>query len=77
MKVTCPHCDSVASIRTSRAVSRVTRELYCQCTNLLCGHTFVSLLEAVRTLAPSNTPNPLVDQQLQRQNAEQPATVAR
>ena len=76
MKVTCPHCESVANIRTSRAVSRVTRELHCQCTNLLCGHTFVSLLETVRTLAPSNTPDPLVAQQLHRRTSARGVSTA-
>jgi len=74
MRVTCPHCESVANIRTSRVVSRVTRELHCQCTNLHCGHTFVSLLEAVRTIAPSNTPDPLVTQQLKGRAAANAAT---
>jgi len=64
MRVTCPHCESVANIRTSRPVTRLTRELHCQCTNLECGHTFVSLLEAVRTISPSNTPDPMVTRQL-------------
>ncbi|WP_454734211.1 ogr/Delta-like zinc finger family protein [Cupriavidus pauculus] len=36
----------------------MTRELYCQCANLDCGHTFVSLVEVVRTLSrvASQTP---------------------
>ncbi|MFT0735627.1 ogr/Delta-like zinc finger family protein [Ralstonia wenshanensis] len=69
MKINCPHCDSVALIRTSRPVSRFTRELYCQCSNLSCGHTFVALTEVVRTLAPSNTPDPEVAQQLAARSA--------
>ena len=74
MRVTCPHCESVANIRSSRPVSRVTRELHCQCTNLHCGHTFVSLLEAVRTISPSNTPDPLVTRQLSAPTSTQAAT---
>ncbi|MHC6086105.1 ogr/Delta-like zinc finger family protein [Ralstonia solanacearum] len=46
-KINCPHCGSVATIRTSRPVSRITRELYCQC---------VSLVEVARTL--SQPPRP-------------------
>ncbi len=57
-KINCPHCGSVATIRTSRPVSRITQELYCQCSNVICGHTFVSLVEVVRTLSPSSTPDP-------------------
>lgn len=69
MKINCPHCSSVALIRTSRPVSRFTRELYCQCSNLNCAHTFVALTEVVRTLAPSNTPDPEVAQQLAARSA--------
>ncbi|WP_404943938.1 ogr/Delta-like zinc finger family protein [Ralstonia solanacearum] len=52
-KINCPHCGSVATIRTSRPVSRITRELYCQC---------VSLVEVARTL--SQPPDPEVARQL-------------
>ncbi|MCT7325892.1 ogr/Delta-like zinc finger family protein [Ralstonia mojiangensis] len=69
MKINCPHCSSVANIRSSRRVTRFTRELYCQCCNLECGHTFVALTEVVRTLAPSNTPDPEVAQQLAARSA--------
>ena len=69
MKINCPHCSSVALIRTSRPVSRFTRELYCQCSNLNCAHTFVALTEVVRTLAPSNTPDPEVALQLAARSA--------
>ena len=64
MKMNCPHCGAVAHIRSSRKVSRMTRELYCQCTNLTCGHTFVGLVEVVRTLSPSNNPDPEIAKQL-------------
>lgn len=69
MKINCPHCSSVANIRSSRRVTRFTRELYCQCSNLECGHTFVALTEVVRTLAPSNTPDPEVARQLAARSA--------
>ncbi|SOY55789.1 ogr/Delta-like zinc finger family protein [Cupriavidus taiwanensis] len=64
MKMNCPHCGAVAHIRSSRKVSRMTRELYCQCTNLTCGHTFVGLVEVVRTLSPSSKPDPEIAMQL-------------
>jgi len=64
MKMNCPHCGAVAHIRSSRTVSRMTRELYCQCTNLICGHTFVGLVEVVRTLSPSSNPDPEIAKQL-------------
>ncbi|AXW32722.1 transcriptional regulator [Ralstonia solanacearum] len=69
MKIDCPHCSNVAHIRSSRRVTRFTRELYCQCSNLVCSHTFVALTEVVRTLAPSNTPDAEVAQQLAARSA--------
>ncbi|QBC32402.1 transcriptional regulator [Pandoraea sp. XY-2] len=69
MKLVCPHCDSVANIRSSRPLSRMTRELYCQCTKLECGHTFMSLVEVVRTLSPSSIPNPEIAKQLAGRSA--------
>lgn len=47
----------------------MTRELYCQCTNLDCGHTFVSLVEVVRTLSPSSIPDPDIARQLAGRSA--------
>ncbi|WP_328514505.1 ogr/Delta-like zinc finger family protein [Ralstonia solanacearum] len=57
-KINCPHCGRVATIRTSRSVSRITRELYCQCSNVICCHTFVSLVDVVRTLLPEQHSRP-------------------
>lgn len=56
----CPHCGSRTNIRTSRMVSTTCKEFYLQCQNVECAHTFVSLMEAVRTIAPSQIPNPRV-----------------
>jgi hypothetical protein len=47
-------------VRTSKVVSEITRELYMQCTNIECAHTWVNILSAVRTIAPSMCPNPKV-----------------
>ena len=66
MHVTCPHCGHRATIRTSKAITRVTREAFCQCTNLACGHTFVAVMEIVRTISPSAVPDPLIASQLQQ-----------
>ena len=54
------------TIRTSKAITRVTREAFCQCTNLACGHTFVAVMEIVRTISPSAVPDPLIASQLQQ-----------
>ncbi|MBV8271636.1 MAG: ogr/Delta-like zinc finger family protein [Cupriavidus sp.] len=69
MKMSCPHCGANANIRSSRRISRITRELYCQCTNLECGHTFVGLVEVVRTVSPSATPDPEIARQLAARSA--------
>ena len=60
MSMHCPHCESVAYVRTSRRMSLLSQEQYFQCSNLECGHTFVSLTEIIRTLSPSACPNPTV-----------------
>lgn len=57
MKMPCPHCASTAHIRTSRMLSPLSRELYYQCTNVFCGHTWRALLSAVCTIVPSRVPN--------------------
>lgn len=66
MHITCPHCGHRATIRTSKAITKVTREGFCQCTNLACGHTFVAVTEVVRTISPSAVPDPLIAGQLQQ-----------
>lgn len=58
MRIDCPHCDSRAEIRTSKTMSAITREIYFQCPNPECGHTWVSLLSAIRTIVPSRIPCP-------------------
>lgn len=57
----CPHCGSRAQVRTSKEVSRTMREVYFQCVNLACGHTWAASLEANRTISPSAVPSPEVD----------------
>ena len=59
-KLPCPHCDHTALIRHSEQITRVTRKMKLVCQNEECGHTFVALVEAVRTLSPSATPSPEV-----------------
>ncbi|WP_411063263.1 Ogr/Delta-like zinc finger protein [Vibrio rotiferianus] len=43
MLITCPKCESKARIATSRAITKETREAYCQCLNLNCGVAFTTL----------------------------------
>lgn len=64
MLIICPHCKSTAIIRTSKDMTALTRELRLQCSNVECGHTFVAIVETVRTISPSATPDPLIARQL-------------
>lgn len=54
----CPHCGYPAIVRTTRELSPMYREQLMQCTNGLCGHTYVIGAEVLRTISPSATPNP-------------------
>lgn len=56
----CPHCEGKSKIRTSRSISTISKELSYQCTNINCGHTWVALISIVRTIVPSQIPNPKV-----------------
>lgn len=57
----CPHCGTRAKVRTSAEKSRTMREITYQCNDVECGHSFVGILEVVRTLSPSGKPHPDVD----------------
>lgn len=52
----CPHCGASSIVRTSYLVTDLIRESLHVCTNVLCGHTFMSLTEIVQTLSPSSMP---------------------
>lgn len=54
----CPHCGEPAIVRSSRALSPVYREQLMQCTNALCGFTYVVGAEVIRAISPSAMPNP-------------------
>ena len=57
----CPHCHSLTDCRTSRPVTVTFRELYFQCTNPPCGHTFKASLSYDYGLSPSGIPDPDLD----------------
>lgn len=61
MRLKCPHCNSPARIRTSRRLSEISTEHYCQCSNVEeCAYTWVQISSAAHTLSPSLNPNPKV-----------------
>jgi hypothetical protein len=76
MRLDCPHCNSPATIRTSRPLSETVREASVQCTNVWCAHTWITQIAAVRTISPSMTPNPKVHIPLSPRSpaANQPST---
>lgn len=59
-RIECPHCKADSTVRTSRPLSDTVREAKVQCNNPECAHTWIAHLAAVRTIAPSMTPNPKV-----------------
>ena len=59
-RISCPHCNWPATVRTSEAVSELTRQTTYSCTNWECGHNFKTLEEIVCSLTPSSTPNPAI-----------------
>ena len=59
-RITCPHCGADSTVRYSRALSETVRESKVQCTDPDCAHTWIAQLAAIRTIAPSMTPNPKV-----------------
>ena len=64
IRVHCPHCESLAKVRTTREVTALYRELRFQCMNVggdePCGHTFVASLVIERTIVASARPNPRI-----------------
>lgn len=57
MRLFCPHCKSLATIRSSKELGATVREASVQCNNIECAHTWVTRVIADRTIAPSMTPN--------------------
>lgn len=73
MAVHCPHCEDLASLRTSKVLTPIFKELRFQCLNVECGHTFVASLEIVRTICPSARPNPKVKLRMAPPRHHEPA----
>lgn len=71
-RMICPHCSSVAKLRTSRAFSPITREQYYICKNEMCGHAWKVMLTAVATIVPSRCPNPSIFIPMSKSSKEVP-----
>ncbi|MEA5217470.1 Ogr/Delta-like zinc finger protein [Enterobacter cloacae] len=60
-KIKCPECGQPAIIRKSDWKDKKLADLYCACTEVECGHTFVFNASFSHTLSPSGlTGNKLV-----------------
>ena len=59
-RLLCPHCKTSSTVRSSRELSDTVREATIQCDNPHCAHTWIAQVAAIRTIAPSMTPNPKV-----------------
>ncbi|MFV0595469.1 ogr/Delta-like zinc finger family protein [Shewanella sp.] len=64
--ITCPHCDSRALLRRTRAITLLTREKTYRCDNDECGHIFVSIEEIQRTVVPPRVSREGVNLQISR-----------
>ncbi|WP_426763641.1 ogr/Delta-like zinc finger family protein [Hafnia paralvei] len=52
-KIECPECKSPAIIKKTHWVDKKLGVLYCACTEVECGHTFVFHAQFSHTLSPS------------------------
>lgn len=52
-KIKCPECDAQAIIRKSEWKDKKVADLYCACSDVECGHTFVFNAAFSHTLSPS------------------------
>ncbi|TYL43727.1 MULTISPECIES: ogr/Delta-like zinc finger family protein [Dickeya] len=46
----CPLCGQAAHTRSSHEVTSHTKERYNQCTNINCGHTFITMETFIRSI---------------------------
>lgn len=56
----CPHCKFVGYRRSSRAITETHREIYYQCSNVACGHTWKATESYDFGIVPSAIPDPKV-----------------
>lgn len=61
MRVYCTVCGQRGRITNSNQLSHDVSDLYCQCADAECGHSWVATLSFAHTLSPlANTANQLV-----------------
>lgn len=71
-RLRCPHCKCRGQRRSSREITETHRDIYYQCSNLLCGHTWKASETYDYGIVPSAIPDPRVSlplRQVTRQDA--------
>ncbi|UEM40065.1 ogr/Delta-like zinc finger family protein [Pectobacterium aquaticum] len=53
LKIECPECGEKAVIRKTNRKHRKIADIYCACSDVECGHTFVMNLTFSHSLSPS------------------------
>lgn len=53
LKIECPECGASAVIRKTNRKHRKIADVYCACSDVECGHTFVMNLTFSHALSPS------------------------
>ena len=72
LKIECTECGSKAIIRKTNRKHRELADIYCACTDVECGHTFVMNLTFSHTLSHSaKTGNMLIQQIVNSMSPEQ------
>lgn len=53
----CPHCTAGMTIKSSRSVHALLRNIYLQCSNYQCSFAAGGILEITHEISPSAKPN--------------------
>ena len=69
----CPHCSSGMTIRNSRSVHALLRNIFLQCSNYQCSFSAGGILEITHEISPSAKPNPEVKLQTIKELTERKA----
>lgn len=72
----CPHCRTTPHRRTSRPITNTYREIYYQCRNMACGHTWKASETYDYGIVPSGIPDPAVDLPLNPMSREDAMALA-
>lgn len=67
----CPHCRARGLVRSSKQVTGQHRDMYYQCCNIACGHTWRASLAYDYGIVPSAIPDPRVNLPLRQMTRQQ------